>query len=296
MDKYANIGSRFLALLIDSIILSVIFSIISVTYFGVIGMEYISFLFSEVGVWNWNIYRMLFGLDYFFFYLLILTVIWLLYYALFESSVRGATIGKMILGIKVVDENDRKLDFGTAFVRSIGRIFSGFFYIGYIIAFATEGNQALHDKIAGTYVISAKYSYTEVISSKKHQTTTVQKPSPSPSMPYQNTAYNAPKLIAVSGQLAGMSFPVDSRGVMIGRDPSCCGVVMHKDTIGISRHHCTVAYNRQTGMFILNDCGSSYGTFTSNGMRVVNGQPVALRNGERFYLGSPSNSFEVRTV
>ncbi len=294
MDKYANIGSRFLALLIDSIILSVIFSIISAMYFGVIGMEYIAFLFNEAWIWNGNIYRAFFGLDYFYVYMLILTVIWLLYYALFESSVRGATIGKMILGIKVVDENDRKIDFGTAFVRGIGRIFSGFFYIGYIIAFATEGNQSLHDKLAGTYVISAKYSYTEVISSKKHQTTTVQKTSQHNA--YQNTAYNTPKLIAVSGQLAGMSFPVDSKGIMIGRDPSCCGIVMHKDTVGISRHHCTVSYNRQTGMFILNDCGSSYGTFTSNGMRVVNGQPVALRNGERFYLGSSSNAFEVRTV
>jgi uncharacterized RDD family membrane protein YckC len=35
-------------------------------------------------------------------------------------------------------------------------ILSGIFYIGYIIAAFTEKKQALHDMIAGTYVIKAK--------------------------------------------------------------------------------------------------------------------------------------------
>lgn len=294
MEKYANIGSRFLALLIDSIILSIAYSIISIIYFGIIGVEFFATLTRNIMMYDGNFYNAFVGLNFFPLYIIVLNLVGIMYYALFESSVRGATIGKMILGIKVVDESDRKIDFGTAFIRSICRLFSNFFYIGYIIAFVSDGNQSLHDKLAGTYVISAKHSYTEVVSSKKNITTQYK---PTTNVTYQSNVYsNSPKLIAVSGQLAGMSFSVDNRGIMIGRDPSCCGVVMHKDTAGISRHHCTVTYNKQTGMFILNDCGSSCGTFTSNGMRVINGQPVALRSGERFYLGSASNSFEVRTA
>ena len=157
------------------------------------------------------------------------------------------------------------------------------------MAFFDDAHQTLHDKIAGTYVISSKYSYTEIVVKGRQSS-----PAPVYTPPQQPKPAATPKLVAVSGQLAGMSFPIDSRGIMIGRDPSCCGVVVNKDTAGISRHHCTVSYNTQTGMFIVNDCGSSYGTFTASGMRVMNGQPVALNNGERFYLGSPANSFELR--
>ena len=47
-------------------------------------------------------------------------------------------------------------------------------------------------------------------------------------------------------------------------------------------------------MFIINDLGSTYGTYLMNGMRIPSGQPAALRPGERFYAGSQANVFEVR--
>lgn len=291
MNKYANIGSRFLALLIDGIILSVINAIMFYLFLVISGDYAALRMLAKYGdITAPGMLRLLDMLDFLPIYSLCSVLLTIFYYALFESSVKGATLGKMLLGIKVVDASDRRITFGTAIARSLSRILSSFLYIGYIIALVDASNQSLHDKIAGTYVISSKYSYTEMA---------IRNPKPAT----ENTGYVpvqpvrpmvAPKLIAVSGQLAGMSFPVDSRGVMIGRDPSCCGIIFHKDTLGISRHHCTVSYNDQTGMFILNDCGSTYGTFVANGMKVANGQPVALNNGERFYLGSPANSFELR--
>ena len=77
-----------------------------------------------------------------------------LYFAFMESSNYQASIGKMVLGIKVTDINGGKLDFVKAFVRNISKIISSFILcIGYIMAGFTEKKQALHDMIAGTLVI-----------------------------------------------------------------------------------------------------------------------------------------------
>lgn len=77
-----------------------------------------------------------------------------LYFALMQSSSKQATIGKMALGLKVVDAEGNRLSFGKATLRYIGKIISGFILlIGYIIAAFSPRKQALHDMIAGTFVI-----------------------------------------------------------------------------------------------------------------------------------------------
>ncbi|MNP35907.1 RDD family protein [compost metagenome] len=77
-----------------------------------------------------------------------------LYYTLMESSKWQATLGKMALGIVVVDEQGARISLGIANKRYWGKIISGLtLYIGYIMVLFTEERQALHDKIAGTYVV-----------------------------------------------------------------------------------------------------------------------------------------------
>ena len=51
--------------------------------------------------------------------------------------------------------------------------------------------------------------------------------------------------------------------------------------------------NPQTGMFVLYDLGSSYGTFLGTGTRVLQGQPIALRPREQFYLADRGCMFMV---
>ncbi len=68
----------------------------------------------------------------------------------------GATVGKIITKIKVVDYNHfGRVSIFTAITRSIFRLVSEmFFYIGFIFAFFSEGRQTFHDKIGRTLVIN----------------------------------------------------------------------------------------------------------------------------------------------
>ena len=78
-----------------------------------------------------------------------------LYYALQESSPRQATFGKRILGLRVADMDGQQIGFGRASVRFFGKIISGLIcLIGYMMAGFTEKKQALHDMIAGTFVVT----------------------------------------------------------------------------------------------------------------------------------------------
>jgi uncharacterized RDD family membrane protein YckC len=75
------------------------------------------------------------------------------YFTLMESSAKQATLGKMAVGIRVGNENGERLSFGNALGRYFSKIISGItLYIGYMMAGWDSKKQALHDKIAGTYV------------------------------------------------------------------------------------------------------------------------------------------------
>src|SRR5436309_4909588 len=77
-----------------------------------------------------------------------------LYFALMESSKKQATLGKMVLGIRVTDLEGRRVSFARASGRWFAKIISGLtFGIGYLMAAFTARKQALHDMIAGTLVM-----------------------------------------------------------------------------------------------------------------------------------------------
>ncbi|TLP35857.1 RDD family protein [Arcobacter arenosus] len=69
----------------------------------------------------------------------------------------GATIGKIVAKIRVIDYNHfGRVSIFTAMTRSILRIISEmFFYIGFIFAFFNDGRQTFHDKIGRTLVVNA---------------------------------------------------------------------------------------------------------------------------------------------
>lgn len=80
-----------------------------------------------------------------------------LYFALMESSPRGATIGKMVVGLRVVDEQGARI----SFLRATGRFFAKFIsglilLIGYLMVAFTERKRGLHDMIAGTLVVKVR--------------------------------------------------------------------------------------------------------------------------------------------
>jgi uncharacterized RDD family membrane protein YckC len=83
-----------------------------------------------------------------------LVVDWL-YSSLLESSPWQATVGKKLVGIRVTDMNGNRIGFGQATGRHFGKILSSLIcLIGFIMAAFTEKQQALHDMLAGTLVLS----------------------------------------------------------------------------------------------------------------------------------------------
>ena len=69
----------------------------------------------------------------------------------------GATIGKIVVKIRVIDANKwGKVSIISSFLRAVGRIFSEmFFYIGFLIGFFNNGRKTFHDIIGRTLVVNA---------------------------------------------------------------------------------------------------------------------------------------------
>ncbi len=78
------------------------------------------------------------------------------YYILLTAAF-GATLGKMALGITVVDENGQRAGFFKVLIReTIGKIVSGLvLFLGFIWILFDGNRQGWHDKIGGTFVVKA---------------------------------------------------------------------------------------------------------------------------------------------
>jgi uncharacterized RDD family membrane protein YckC len=87
-------------------------------------------------------------------HLLSLGVFWILYETILVSQWNGYTVGKKLMGIRVVSRKGGKVDWVLAFVRSVGKILSGmFFCLGYLWMLWDEDSQTWHDKLADTVVV-----------------------------------------------------------------------------------------------------------------------------------------------
>ena len=99
------------------------------------------------------------------------------------------------------------------------------------------------------------------------------------------------RIIAIGGTLNGKKFDV-SGSMKMGRDSSKCGIAFPVNTQGVSGVHCEIAFDGT--VCYIKDLGSSYGTFTMDGRKMAPNVPQMLKTGEKFYLASPENTFEVR--
>ena len=139
--RYIGFWSRHVALVIDEIIM-IVAAIVGSIVIGVLtsgqsfGVGYFLGMFLSFAI----ALAVLMG------YWIVLTAIW------------GQTLGKMALGIKVVNREGRPPGLWKAFLREVvGKLLSGLaIYLGYIwVAFDRE-KRGWHDHIAGTYVVSAR--------------------------------------------------------------------------------------------------------------------------------------------
>lgn len=69
----------------------------------------------------------------------------------------GATVGKMIMKIRVIDsEHWGRVSIISSAFRAVGRVVSEmFFYIGFAIGFFNEGRKTFHDFAGKTLVVNA---------------------------------------------------------------------------------------------------------------------------------------------
>jgi uncharacterized RDD family membrane protein YckC len=141
--RYGGFWIRFVAVIIDGIIVQVVVMPLSFVVGGVTGAAGVMGGIPRAGL------PLLGGL--------LGAVIgvfggWL-YEALMESSSRQATVGKMIFGMKVTDLSGNRISFGRATGRHFGKWISAMILcIGFIMVGLTERKQGLHDMLAGTLV------------------------------------------------------------------------------------------------------------------------------------------------
>lgn len=120
-----------------------------------------------------------------------------------------------------------------------------------------------------------------------------------PQQPYQqHSPYTAPNgrnpvLRCVSGVFNGNRMELSDQPIIIGKDVRFCQIVYPASENTVSDQHCVLRYNSADLSFILEDRGSLQGTFLVSGERILPGVPKILRPGDRFFIGSPQNLFEV---
>ena len=85
-----------------------------------------------------------------------LSPLWVLYEMILVSQWDGFTIGKKVLGIKVVSLKGGKVDLLRAFVRPLVKVLSAVCLgLGYLWMLWDDRSQTWEDKIADTYVVEA---------------------------------------------------------------------------------------------------------------------------------------------
>jgi len=135
----ASFGSRLTAMIIDLVIISSI-SIISLI-FG------LSLIDQELNIYDSKTI-ILFAPA-----LLGLLLISSSYFILLHGF-SGKSIGKIILGLKIINREGKTIGYWDAFVRWIGYFLSlGFIFIGFLWALIDKDSQTWHDKLAKTYVV-----------------------------------------------------------------------------------------------------------------------------------------------
>lgn len=148
--EYAGFWRRFVAYIVDRVIIGVPFSIIIL---AVMVPSIISLCNNSLSPEDLPLTIVTFILGWL--WLIVVAVIaHVLYFALFESSRLQATPGKLLIGIVVTDMQGQRVSFLRALGRNLGKILSHIiFNIGFIMAAFTIRKQALHDILAECLVV-----------------------------------------------------------------------------------------------------------------------------------------------
>jgi uncharacterized RDD family membrane protein YckC len=135
----AGFVSRFEAFIIDLIILTVV--ALGVNWFLELMIRFfaLNLIFGDISSQQ---------------YAPVLFFIIILFYYLFFWAVLGYTPGKLLLGLKIIRQDGRKLSLGRSILRFFGYWVSAIpLFLGFIWVILDRKRQGWHDKLADTQVI-----------------------------------------------------------------------------------------------------------------------------------------------
>ncbi|MGM0653620.1 MAG: RDD family protein [Bacillota bacterium] len=131
-EKHVSVGLRFVAIIVDSIILFIVAYLIAIITGG-----------TTAGGFELQ------GAPFFLF-----SIIALLYYWLLEAFL-GGTVGKLVLGMRVQMADGSPCTIGASLIRNLLRIVDGLFFylVAAILVWTSPTRQRLGDRLAGTVVV-----------------------------------------------------------------------------------------------------------------------------------------------
>jgi len=138
----AGIGSRFIAILVDSLIWGV--AIVVLVLLGVVVAASVRFVSRAATNWVVGV-----------FFLIVFLLQWG-YFTLFEAFNNGRTPGKRVARIHVIHRSGRAISFLEALARNLLRVIDylpSFYTVGIVAIFLSRQNQRLGDMVAGTLVV-----------------------------------------------------------------------------------------------------------------------------------------------
>jgi uncharacterized RDD family membrane protein YckC len=138
----AGIGSRFIAILVDSLILGA--AVIVLIFLAAFILPALNLLGPKSASWGLGI-----------FFLIIFLLFWG-YFALSEAFGNGRTLGKRVAKIRVIHQSGRGINFAEALARNLVRVIDylpGFYGVGIAAMFMSRQSQRLGDMVAGTLVV-----------------------------------------------------------------------------------------------------------------------------------------------
>lgn len=138
----AGIGSRFIAILIDTLIWAAALLVLGLMFYAISpaveAFSQISYQW-QIAIWFFAVFLLNWG-----------------YFTLFEAFWNGQTPGKRVAKIRVIQRSGRPIGFFESLARNLVRYVDQipFFYaVGVLVMFITRQHQRLGDLAAGTLVV-----------------------------------------------------------------------------------------------------------------------------------------------
>ncbi len=138
----AGIGSRFIAAIVDSLVLGS--ALILLIFLAAYIIPALGAIGEKAASWGVGIL-----------FLIVFLLFWG-YFALSEAFGNGRTLGKRVAKIRVIHQSGRGINFVEALARNLVRFIDylpGFYGVGVVAMFMSKRSQRLGDMVAGTLVV-----------------------------------------------------------------------------------------------------------------------------------------------